>query len=178
MSPAIREKTISMSYRNKCYRDLEDDSVEYGESYIEGLGMCRCGSPNKAELARLLQARGRAIRRQLADFEIWLVSEIGLEPTTARRKAKLAGGALADYPEAPWLKLEDCGGERCLGVRSPNYRREIALALERYAEWTIEDADDDDEERMVLAGKIIGHLGLDAAEIVDRVRLRLARDGR
>lgn len=167
-----------MDGNNKTYRELEIESVEYGETYLEGIGWCRCGSPNRAALARALQARGRAMRKQLAPFQAWLVSDLKFEETTARRKVKLAGSALSDFPGEPWLKLEDCDGERCQGVRSPSYRREIALALERLAEWIMEEGDDTDDERFAIAIGIIKHLGLDAAEIHDRIDLRRASSER
>jgi len=167
-----------MDHCGKSYRELERECVDRGEVLLSGIGTCPCTTRNQAALARALQARGRSMRRQLLDFELWLVREIGFSPATARRKVKLAGGALADFPDTPWLKVRDYNGERCLGVRSPNYRREIELALERLAEWIIEDADKADDERLALAEGVIRHLGLDAAEIVNRINLRLAQSDR
>jgi hypothetical protein len=114
------------------------------------------------------------MRKQLAPFQAWLVREIGFEETTARRKAKLAGGALSDYPNEPWRKLDDYEGERCLGVRSPNYRHEIELALEKLAEWIIETAEEPEDGRLAIAGGIIAHLGLDPDELLGRIELRQA----
>lgn len=158
----------------KSYRELEEKAVEKYTGYIKGLGEVECGLPDKAMLARALQARGREGRKALGPFESWLMTDLGYKATTAKRKRKLAWGCLCDYPEAPWLKvLEGYKGERCRGVRAWTYREEIRRALRDFCAWIL-DAPDVDEDSRSKAENILQKLGYDADEIKVQAGLRRA----
>ena len=167
-------RTMKVKIIDKSYRALEEQAVEKCVSHVKGLGAVECGLPNKAMLARALQARGQEGRKVLGTFEFWLLKDFGYKASTAKRKRRMVWGCLCDYPEAPWRKvLEGHDGGRCLGVRSWTYQEEIRRALRDFCAWILGDPDVDKDERG-KAENTLRNLGYDVDEIINWARLRRA----
>ena len=163
-----------MTDRSKSYRALEIEAVDRFTSYSELLGESVCEVPNKAKFARALQERGREGRRELADFERWLVEDLGLASSTAKRKRRLVWGAFCDYPGEIWKKVTEghlCQG--CYGVFSWNYREDIRRAIRDFCEWILDD-DDFEEEHEESAEICLARLGYDPEDTRNKIALRRA----
>jgi len=167
-----------METQNKSYQDLEYESCDFFYGNIEGLGISRCGSPDKAALTRLLQARGRAGRKALAQFEVWLIRDVGLAPSTAKRKRKIVWAASCDHHENPADKYHfGHEGEHCKGVKSYSFRQELRRALYDYCCWILDDADED-STAWDRAMQIVDSMGFDLEEIEARVAVIAATRAR
>jgi hypothetical protein len=156
------------------YRELEEKCADECEASRPCCGSWVIRVPNKTEFARALQARGKLGRKILADFELWLIADLGLANSTARRKLRLVWGCLCDYPDEPWMKvLNGHSGERCQGFRSWTYEQELRCALRDWLEWTLDDEEPDEDVRNKVR-KMSETLSLDFEDMESRIAVRRA----